>query len=155
MQSTNGKATPDKYIFNIEQIKELLPHRYPFLLVDRVIELDPGKRCVGLKAVSANEQFFEGHFPGKAIMPGVLVIEAMAQVGGIMMLAVENNKGMLAYLAAVDNAKFRQPVVPGDVLITECNLLRVRGNMGKVHAIGRVDGQIVVEADVMFALVAR
>ena len=155
MESSNGKATPDNYILNIEQIKELLPHRYPFLLVDRVLELDPGKRAVGLKAVTANEQFFEGHFPGKAIMPGVLIIEAMAQVGGIMMLAVENNKGMLAYLAAVDNAKFRGTVVPGDVLITECVLLRTKHNMGKVHAIGRVNGQVVVEADVMFALVPR
>ena len=155
MQSSNGKAAPEKHVMDIEQIKELLPHRYPFLLVDRVLELEPGKRAVAHKAVTANEQFFEGHFPGKAIMPGVLVIEAMAQVGGIMMLAVENNKGMLAYIAAIDNEKFRQPVVPGDVLVTECVLLKTRGNMGRIRSTGRVDGQIVAEADIMFALVNR
>ncbi len=150
--SSSGPAN-EKFVYDIEQIKELLPHRYPFLLVDRVLEITPGKHCIGLKAVTINEPFFQGHFPQKAIMPGVLVIEAMAQVGGIMMLAVEGNRGMLAYLAAVDNAKFRAPVVPGDVIITECNLLRIRGNMGKVHAVVRCDGNVVAEADVIFALV--
>jgi 3-hydroxyacyl-[acyl-carrier-protein] dehydratase len=117
--------------------------------------MEPGKRAVGLKAVTINEPFFLGHFPGKAIMPGVLLIEAMAQVGGMMMLAMEEHRGKLAYLAAIENSRFRNPVVPGDVFITESKLVKARGNMGKVHVEGRVNGLLTVEADIMFALVSR
>ncbi len=144
-----------KGIMDIETIREILPHRYPFLLVDRVLELEPGRRAVGLKAVSINELFFQGHFPSQAIMPGVLVIEAMAQVGGIMMLAVPENRGKLAYIGAVDKSRFRQPVVPGDVLISETELIKARGEMGKVRCTARVDDQLVAEAEILFALVRR
>jgi 3-hydroxyacyl-[acyl-carrier-protein] dehydratase len=142
-------------VLNTEAIKEILPHRYPFLLVDRIMVLDPGKRAVGIKAVTVNEPFFQGHFPVKAIMPGVLVIEAMAQVGGVMMLSMPENKGKLAYLAAVDKAKFRRPVVPGDVIESETVLLKSRGDMGKVRCTARVGNQVVTEAEIMFALVSR
>jgi 3-hydroxyacyl-[acyl-carrier-protein] dehydratase len=154
MASSNDESKPD-FVYNVDQIQEYLPHRYPFLLVDRILEMEPGKRAVGLKAVTINEPFFLGHFPGKAIMPGVLLIEAMAQVGGMMMLAMEEHRGKLAYLAAIENSRFRNPVVPGDVFITESKLVKARGNMGKVHVEGRVNGLLTVEADIMFALVSR
>ena len=138
---------------DIEAIKEILPHRYPFLLVDRILELVPGKRAVGLKNITVNEPFFQGHFPQRAIMPGVLVIEIMAQVGGVMILAVEEHRGKLAYIGTVDNAKFRRPIVPGDSLEVTVELVRLRGNMGKVRCVARVHGEEAAEADIMFALV--
>lgn len=140
-------------MLDIEAIREILPHRYPFLLVDRMLEIDPGKHAIGIKNVSANESFFQGHFPNKAIMPGVLVIESMAQVGGIMMLAMDEHRGKNAYLATVESCKFRRPIVPGDQLVHEVTLLRARGSMGKVQCIARVDDQIVAESILMFALV--
>ncbi len=138
---------------DIEAIKQILPHRYPFLLVDRITVLEPGKRAVGLKNVTANEPFFQGHFPQRAIMPGVLIIEVMAQIGGVMILSVGEHQGKLAYIGTVDNAKFRRPVVPGDTLEVEVELLRLRGNMGKVKCIARVGGEEAAEAEIMFALV--
>ena len=141
-------------ILDIEAIKEILPHRYPFLLVDRILELDPGKRAVGLKNVTANEPFFQGHFPLHPVMPGVLIIEAMAQVGGVMILSIEENRGKLAYLGTINDAKFRRPVVPGDALEMEVVLLRIRGNTGKVRCIARVGGQEAASAEILFALVA-
>ncbi|WP_119319691.1 3-hydroxyacyl-ACP dehydratase FabZ [Capsulimonas corticalis] len=139
-------------MLDIAAIKEILPHRYPFLLVDRVLELEPGKRAVGIKNVTVNEEFFQGHFPQRPIMPGVLVIEAMAQIGGIMILAVEEHRGKLAFLGTIDNAKFRRPVVPGDTLNIEAVLTRARGNTGKVHCTARVEDQVVAEAEIMFVL---
>ncbi len=141
-------------VLDIEAIKEILPHRYPFLLVDRILELVPGQRAVGLKNVTVNEPFFQGHFPQRSIMPGVLVIEIMAQVGGVMILAVEEHRGKLAYIGTVDNAKFRKPIVPGDTLEVTVELLRLRGNMGKVRCVARVQGEEAAEADIMFALVS-
>ena len=141
-------------VLDIEAIKEILPHRYPFLLVDRILELVPGQRAVGLKNVTVNEPFFQGHFPQRSIMPGVLVIEIMAQVGGVMILAVEEHRGKLAYIGTVDNAKFRKPIVPGDTLEITVELLRLRGNMGKVRCVVRVQGEEAAEADIMFALVS-
>ena len=138
---------------DIEAIKQILPHRYPFLLVDRITVLEPGKRAIGLKNVSVNEPFFQGHFPQRAIMPGVLIIEVMAQIGGVMILSVGEHQGKLAYIGTVDNAKFRRPVVPGDTLEVEVELLRLRGNMGKVKCIARVGGEEAAEAEIMFALV--
>lgn len=138
---------------DIEAIKEILPHRYPFLLVDRVLEIEPGVRAVGIKNVSANEEYFQGHFPQRSIMPGVLVIESMAQVGGIMILSLPEHRHKLAYLATVDNAKFRKPVVPGDTLVIESKLIRARGNNGRVHCVAKIDDQIAAEAEIMFALV--
>jgi UDP-3-O-[3-hydroxymyristoyl] N-acetylglucosamine deacetylase/3-hydroxyacyl-[acyl-carrier-protein] dehydratase len=136
----------------IEQIRVLLPHRYPFLLVDRVIELEPGKRVVGIKNVTINEPFFQGHFPQKPIMPGVLLIEAMAQVGGVLVLSVAENKGKMAYLTGIDKARFRRLVVPGDQLRVEVTILQTRLGVGKVHACATVDGKTAVEAELMYAL---
>ena len=140
-------------VLEIEAIKKILPHRYPFLLVDRILELEPGKRAVGIKNVTANEPFFQGHFPQRAVMPGVLIIEVMAQVGGVMILSLEEHKGKLAYLGTVNGVKFRRPIVPGDTLEVETELLRVRSNMGKVRCTARVRGQEVAAAEIMFALV--
>jgi len=138
---------------DIEAIKQILPHRYPFLLVDRILTLEPGKRAVGLKNITVNEPFFQGHFPQRSIMPGVMIIEIMAQVGGVMILSVKEHQGKLAYIGTVDNAKFRRPVVPGDTLEVEVELLRLRGNAGKVKCVARVAGEEAAEAEIMFALV--
>jgi beta-hydroxyacyl-ACP dehydratase FabZ len=137
------------------EILHILPHRYPFLLVDRILELEPGKRVVGQKNVTMNEHFFVGHFPGHPIMPGVLIIEMMAQVGGVMLLKTEGNAGKLAYLAGVEKARFRKPVVPGDTLTAEITIVRSRGNMGWTKAEARVDGTLVCDAEISFALVPR
>ena len=138
---------------DIGAIQEILPHRYPFLLVDRVVELEPGKHAVGIKNVSINEAFFQGHFPSHPVMPGVLVIEAMAQTGGVMILSLEEHRGKLAYLATVNNAKFRRPIVPGDTIRTEVTVLRARGNTGRIHCVSRVEDKVAAEAEIMFALV--
>lgn len=142
-------------MLNVEQIRGILPHRYPFLLVDKMLELEPGRRAVGLKCVTINEEFFEGHFPGHAVMPGVLVLEAMAQVGGVLLLSMTGNQGKLAYFGGMDKVRFRQPVLPGDVLITEVELLKNRGTVGKVKVTGRVNNQIAAEGEFTFALVER
>ncbi len=133
-----------------DAICEILPHRFPFLLVDRIIELEPGHRCVGIKNVTANEQFFNGHFPGHPVMPGVLILEAMAQVAGLLTLVSRNTPGALSYFAQIEKARFRQPVRPGDQLVTEATLQVLRGSLCKVHVVGRVDGQTVVESDYTF-----
>jgi beta-hydroxyacyl-ACP dehydratase FabZ len=140
-------------VLNVKEIYRILPHRYPFLLVDRIIELVPGVRAVGVKNVTINEAFFQGHFPGHPVMPAVLITEAMAQVGGVLLLSMTGNEGKLAYFGGIDKAKFRRPVIPGDQLISEVVLLRCRNNMGKVRAVGRVDGQVVAEGEYIFALV--
>ena len=138
-----------------KEILRVLPHRYPFLLVDKVTELEPGKRAVGLKNVTINEHFFAGHFPSHPIMPGVLILEMLAQIGGIMLLTTDEQQGKLAYLAGVEKARFRKPVLPGDTLIAEVTMLRSRGNVGWVKAEARVDEKLVCEAELSFALVAR
>ncbi|HEY3284969.1 MAG TPA: 3-hydroxyacyl-ACP dehydratase FabZ [Armatimonadota bacterium] len=140
---------------DIEGIREILPHRYPFLLVDRIHDLVPGQHATGIKNVTVNEEFFAGHFPGYAIMPGVLIVEAMAQVAGVMLLSVPQHAGKLAVFAGIDRTKFRRPVTPGDVLITDVEILRLRGSIGKASAVARVDGQIVAEGEFMFALVDK
>lgn len=131
-------------------ICKILPHRYPFLLVDRIIELEPGKRCVGIKSVTANEEFFQGHFPGQPVMPGVLILESMAQVAGLLTLVSRNTPGALSYFAAIERARFRRPVQPGDQLVTEAELLVLRGALCKVNVVCRVDGEVAVEADYTF-----
>lgn len=131
-------------------ICNILPHRYPFLLVDRIVELEPGKRCVGIKSVTANEEFFQGHFPGQPVMPGVLILESMAQVAGLLTLVSRNTPGALSYFAAIERARFRRPVQPGDQLVTEAELLVLRGALCKVNVVCRVDGEVAVEADYTF-----
>ncbi len=140
-------------MLDIEQIRAVLPHRYPFLLVDRITDLDPGKSARGFKNVTINEEFFNGHFPGHAVMPGVLVLEAMAQVGGVLLLSIGGNSGKLAYFGGMDSVRFRKPIVPGDTLVTDVELVWVRGSMGRVKAVGRVDGEVAAEGEFSFALV--
>ena len=139
-------------VLTIEEIKEIIPHRYPFLLVDRILELEPLKRGVGIKNVTANEPFFQGHFPNKPVMPGVLLLEAMAQVGGVYLLYPDENRGKIAYFAGMEGVKFRKPVVPGDQVRMEAEVTRLRGSVGKVRAEAFVEGQLVAEAEFMFAL---
>ena len=117
-------------VLTIEEIKEIIPHRYPFLLVDRILELEPLKRGVGIKNVTANEPFFQGHFPNKPVMPGVLLLEAMAQVGGVSLLYPDENRGKIAYFAGMEGVKFRKPVVPGDQVRMEAEVTRLRGSIG-------------------------
>jgi UDP-3-O-[3-hydroxymyristoyl] N-acetylglucosamine deacetylase/3-hydroxyacyl-[acyl-carrier-protein] dehydratase len=136
-----------------EEIMKILPHRYPFLLVDKIIDLDPAKRAVGIKNVSFNEHFFQGHFPSRPVMPGVLIIEAMAQVGGVLMLSSPANKGKLAYFMAANNAKFRKTVLPGDQLVIEIVAGKVKSKTGTVYAKAFVEEKLVAEAELMFALV--
>ncbi len=136
---------------DITQIEKILPHRYPFLLVDRILELTE-TRAVGLKGVTINDYFFRGHFPGRPVMPGVLIVEAMAQVGGIIMLNKHENLGKFAYFMAVDKVKFRRPVVPGDQLIIEAELGKLRSKTGQVIAKALVDGKVVCEGELLFAL---
>lgn len=139
-------------MLNIEEIQKIIPHRFPLLLVDRIIEIEPMKRAVGIKNVSINEHFFQGHFPGKPIMPGVLLLEAMAQVGGVAMLEPAVNRGKLAFFAGMDRVKFRKPVVPGDQLRMVAELIKVRGNTGKIWAEAFVDGELVAEGEFLFVL---
>lgn len=138
---------------DIDLIKRILPHRYPFLLVDKIIELEKGKRAVGIKNVTANEEFFNGHFPNRPVMPGVLIIEAMAQVGGVLMLSPEEHRGKLAFFMSMNNVKFRKTVVPGDQVILEVRVGKIRSRAGQLFTQASVDGEIVAEAELMFALV--
>lgn len=139
-------------MLDIEQIKEIIPHRYPFLLIDRILEVEEGKKAVGLKNVSANEEFFNGHFPDYPVMPGVLIVEALAQVGAVAMLKKEENQGRLAFFAGIDNCRFKKQVRPGDQLRLEVEIVRARGSIGKGKGIATVDGELVCETDIMFAL---
>ncbi|MEW6170257.1 MAG: bifunctional UDP-3-O-[3-hydroxymyristoyl] N-acetylglucosamine deacetylase/3-hydroxyacyl-ACP dehydratase [Candidatus Omnitrophota bacterium] len=144
---------PQGQELDAQMIMKILPHRYPFLLVDKIISLEKGKRAVGIKNVTINDNFFTGHFPGKPVMPGVLIIEALAQVGGVMMLSPEENRGKLAYFLAIDNVKFRKTVVPGDQLVFEVQVDKIKSKTGRVCGKAFVDGKLVTEADLMFALV--
>ena len=140
-------------MYGVTEIMKFLPHRYPFLLVDRILELEPGKRIVGLKNVTINEPFFQGHFPGAPVMPGVLIIEAMAQVAGVMIYRdLPDREKKLVYFTGIENAKFRRPVVPGDQLRIEMEVLNRRSNFGKMQGRATVDGKLVAEAVVLFAI---
>ena len=136
----------------IKEIQEIIPHRYPFLLVDKVEELEPGKRAVGYKNVTINEYFFQGHFPEEPIMPGVLQIEALAQLGAIALLSMDEFKGKIAYFGGINKAKFRRKVVPGDVLKLEIEIVKMKGTAGIGKAIATVDGEKAVECEIMFAV---
>ena len=139
-------------MLNINDIKKIIPHRYPFLFIDYITELVPGERAVGYKNVSANEPFFQGHFPQEMVMPGVLIIESLAQVGAVAILAQEENKGRLAYFAGINKAAFKRKVVPGDCLKLDVEIIKRKGLFGLGRGIATVDGQVAVKAELLFAL---
>jgi 3-hydroxyacyl-[acyl-carrier-protein] dehydratase len=138
-------------LLDITQIKEIIPHRYPFLLIDKIVEIENGKRAVGIKNVTANEEFFNGHFPDYPVMPGVLIVEALAQVGSVAVLIQEEYRGRLGFFAGIDSCRFKRQVKPGDQLRLEVELTRLRGSVGKGKAVATVDGEIACEAEIMFA----
>ncbi len=153
--ATGAEPTPDLTTLrdlSIEEIMQIIPHRPPFLLVDRILEIDD-KHAVGVKQVTINEPFFAGHFPGNPIMPGVLQVEALAQVGAVAVLRQPAYQGKVALFARIENVRFRRPVVPGDTLMLEVQLTQMRSTVGKGHGIARVDNEITVEGDFTFALI--
>lgn len=137
---------------NSNQIQEIIPHRYPFQLVDRVIDYEPGKWAKGIKCVSVNEMQFLGHFPQQHVMPGVLIVEALAQVGAIAILTQEENKGKIAFFGGIKNARFKKQVIPGDVLEMECEIISQKGPIGTGKAVAKVDGKVAVVAELTFAV---
>lgn len=139
-------------MLDINEIKKIIPHRYPFLLVDRIEEMEPGVKAVGYKNVTVNEPFFQGHFPEYPVMPGVLLIEALAQVGAVAILSLEENRGKLAFFGGIKNAKFRKQVVPGDVVRLETEIIKCKGPMGVGKAIATVDGKMAAEAEISFMI---
>lgn len=139
-------------VYNTKEIMEILPHRTPFLLIDTIEELEPGQRAVGKKCVSFNEPYFAGHFPGNPVMPGVLIIEAMAQVGAVALLGQEQWKGKTAYFVGIDKARFKQKVLPGDVLMIETSIIKLKGPIGIGEAKAMVDGKLVAKAELSFAI---
>ena len=156
-ESNSPSSNPQtiKTTFSIEEIQELLPHRYPFLLVDRIIDYVPGKKAVGIENVSFNEPQFQGHFPGRSLMPGVLIIEAMAQVGGVVMTQMPDSQGGLFVFAGIDKVRFRRQVVPGDQLVMTVELLWVKQRrFGKMQGKAEVNGQLAAEGELMFSLIS-
>lgn len=139
-------------LYTAQEIMDIIPHRYPFLLIDTIEELDPGVRVLGRKCVSVNEPFFQGHFPGNPVMPGVLIIEALAQVGAVAMLTQPDFKGRTAYFAGIDKARFRQKVVPGDVLLLETEIIKVKGPIGVGRAVAKVGDKVAAQAELTFSI---
>lgn len=139
-------------MLNIDDIQKIIPHRPPFLLVDRIDELEPGVRGTGVKCVTMSEPYFVGHFPGKAVMPGVIILEALAQTGALVMLSLENNEGKTVYFGGMDKVKFRRKVVPGDVLRLDVEIIKNKGNFGVGSAVAYVDDKVAVEAVLTFAI---
>ena len=139
-------------MLNVNEIKEIIPHRYPFLLLDRVEELEVGVRAVGIKNVTVNEPFFQGHFPNEPVMPGVLIVEALAQLGAVAILSKEEFKGKTAYFAGIEKARFKRKVVPGDVLKLEVEIIKMKGKIGIGKALATVDGVKSCEGEILFAI---
>src|SRR5690625_3601713 len=139
-------------MLDVDKIKEIIPHRYPFLLVDKVTEIEEGKRVVGLKNVTVNEPFFQGHFPEYPVMPGVLILEALAQVGAISVLDMEENKGKIGFLAGIDKCRIKRQVKPGDQLRLDVEIIRMKGPIGKGKGVATVEGEVACEAEIMFAI---
>lgn len=139
-------------LYTAQEIMNIIPHRYPFLLIDTIEELEPGVRALGKKCVSVNEPFFQGHFPGNPVMPGVLIIEALAQVGAVAMLSQPQFQGRTAYFAGIDKARFRQKVVPGDVLLLETEIVKVKGPVGVGRATARVNDKVAAQAELTFSI---
>lgn len=139
-------------LLTAKEIMKIIPHRQPFMLIDTIEELEPGKRAIARKCVSYNEPFFQGHFPGEPVMPGVLIVEALAQTGAVAILSLEENKGKTAYFAAINSAKFKKKVIPGDVLMLETEIIKVKGPMGIGKATAAVDGKVAVQAELTFAV---
>ncbi len=140
-------------VYSSDEIKKIIPHRYPFLLVDKIIELDVDcGKCTGLKNVTSNEPFFQGHFPEKQVMPGVLIVEALAQVGAVMLLSKEEYKGKIALFTGIDNVKFKKQVLPGDTLILKVELIKTRGPVGIAEATAYVDEKVAATGKISFAV---
>ena len=139
-------------VYTAKEIMEIIPHRHPFMLIDTIEELEPGVRALGKKCVSFNEPFFAGHFPGNPVMPGVLIIEALAQVGAIAILTQEENKGKIAFFGGIKNARFKKQVVPGDKVELSCELVTMKGPLGIGKAVATVDGKVAVTAELSFAI---
>mgnify|MGYP001851898896 FL=1 len=139
-------------MLGIKEIEEIIPHRHPFLLIDCIEELEPGVRAVGYKAVTFHEDFFRGHFPQEPVMPGVLIVEALAQTGAVAILSMPENKGKVAYFGAINNAKFKKKVVPGDKLKLECEIIKQKGPVGVGKATATVDGKVAVAAELTFMI---
>ncbi len=152
MSEGEGPVPSQASAWSLEQILEILPHRPPFLFVDRILECEPGLRAVGEKCVAANEPFLAGHFPGRPIMPGVLIVEALAQVGAVALLSLPDYRGKLALFGGVDEVRFRRPVVPGDVLRLEVEITRRMGRLGKGRGRATVGGERACEAVLTFAV---
>ncbi len=148
------ESRTEKNELSCEEIAKIIPHRYPFALVDRIIDHEPGVWAVGRKCVSMDEPFFQGHFPGKPIMPGVLIIEALAQTGAVAMLSLPENRGKIALFGGIKNARFKKQVVPGDVLELRCRMLRQRGPVGVAEAEALVDGKVTAKTEITFSIIS-
>lgn len=141
-----------KSIMNVTDILKFLPHRYPFLLIDKIIDVEENKSVTAIKNVTINEPFFQGHFPGNPIMPGVLILEALSQAGAAIVLSVEENRGKIALFVGADKVKFRRMVVPGDVLELKCEILKYKASFGKAKCVAKVENEIACEAEILFAI---
>ncbi|MEW6042203.1 MAG: 3-hydroxyacyl-ACP dehydratase FabZ [Elusimicrobiota bacterium] len=150
-QNTDLNYKPVR-IINVDEILKIIPHRYPFLLIDRVEVIEESKKCVGIKCVTANELFFHGHFPQKPVMPGVLILEAMAQTAGAMMLNLPETQGKFVYFVGIKHARFRKPVVPGEVLKVLVEIGKIKGKVGKVSGTAYVDSDVCADAELTFAI---